>query len=500
MKNPYFNTALFRAASKKAVDLICRTYDNLGKIKVNPDIKPGYIRTKIPDSPPEQPEDINKIFEDTEKLILPNNLQWHHPNFFGYYPANMSHYSVLGEMIALSFNTPGFTWHVSQAATELENVIADWGVKMLGLPHHYLLKNKGGGMISNSIGDDIFLSIHAAKYRKLKELNLTITSPETVKLVGYYPETSHHFSYKAMVLKDVPYHRILPVVYNTKEQNYIIDVPKFEELVKEDLSKGLIPFWFGATVGSTPTGARDPLEDIVPICKKYKMWVNVDCAYTGSSFICPEFHEIYTKGLEGVDSLEINFAKKLMAGNNSALFYVADRFAYNEALAGKGTDNHILPEIMRNAYTNEIDVTDYKDWQVGLGRRWNSLRFWFLIRSLGVEGLRKFVRQTVDLAKIIENKVKADDRFEMFCKRELTLICFRATKDYKGRVLNQSELNDFNLKLVETINKEGDYIITGSIINDIYFIRFTCGNPNTEAENIESFWKVFLNQYEKQSL
>lgn len=58
--------------------------------------------------------------------------------------------------------------------------------------------------------------------------------------------------------------------------------------MQNDVDNGLIPFWYGATYGSTFSGANDLNPEILRICKKFGMWINVDAAYLGSSWICPE--------------------------------------------------------------------------------------------------------------------------------------------------------------------------------------------------------------------
>ncbi len=52
-----------------------------------------------------------------------------------------------------------------------------------------------------------------------------------------------------------------------------------------------------ATLGTTPTCAFDPLLEIGPVCKEADVWLHVDAAYAGSSFICPEFRPL----LDGVE-------------------------------------------------------------------------------------------------------------------------------------------------------------------------------------------------------
>ena len=38
-------------------------------------------------------------------------------------------------------------------------------------------------------------------------------------------------------------------------------------------------------------------------------------------------------------------------------------------------------------------VIDYRNWHLGLGRRFRSLKLWFVLRSFGAEGFRKYIRR-----------------------------------------------------------------------------------------------------------
>jgi len=53
-----------------------------------------------------------------------------------------------------------------------------------------MFKGLGGGCISPSVSDSFFNVIHAAKTRKIKELNLAIDDVRRLKLVGYTSDTT----------------------------------------------------------------------------------------------------------------------------------------------------------------------------------------------------------------------------------------------------------------------------------------------------------------------
>ena len=68
--------------------------------------------------------------------------------------------------------------------------------------------------------------------------------------------------------------------------NYEIDYEKFVEIVEADVKEGLIPFYFSGSWGNTFSGAIDSNLQVVQLCKKYGMWVHIDAAFLGSTWIC----------------------------------------------------------------------------------------------------------------------------------------------------------------------------------------------------------------------
>lgn len=38
-------------------------------------------------------------------------------------------------------------------------------------------------------------------------------------------------------------------------------------------------------------------------------------------------------------------------------------------------------------------VIDYRNWHLALGRRFRSLKLWFVLRGFGVEGFRNYIRR-----------------------------------------------------------------------------------------------------------
>lgn len=92
------------------VDYIADYLENIRDRQVFPTVKPGYMRTLIPDSAPLEGEEWSQIFGDIERVVMPGMTHWQSPHMHAYFPALNSFPSLLGDMLADAINCLGFTW------------------------------------------------------------------------------------------------------------------------------------------------------------------------------------------------------------------------------------------------------------------------------------------------------------------------------------------------------------------------------------------------------
>lgn len=222
----------------------------------------------------------------------------------------------------------------------------------------------------------MFNTVHAAKKRKMKELGITLTDPRILKLVAYYPSHSFQAAEKSLMIKDIGHTRIIPVYFDEKVKNFQPDLEAFKKMLEEDIKEGLIPFWLSLTLGTTPSCAYDPLIPFMEVAKPHNMWINVDAAYAGASWVLEKFRN-HNAGLELADSILINCAKFMLIGMNGAVIYVKDKKEYQQSFKME------IKAIVSNAYSGREDCTDYSDWYVGFGRRFNALKLFYVIKYFG---------------------------------------------------------------------------------------------------------------------
>jgi aromatic-L-amino-acid decarboxylase len=254
------------------------------------------------------------------------------------------------------------------------------------------------------------------------------------------------------------------------DENFGMRADHLAQLIETDLKAGRIPCFVAATVGTTSSNGIDPVREIGEICRRNNIWLHVDAAMAGTAALCPEYRWIHN-GLEMADSYCFNPHKWMFTNFDCDCFYVADRNALIQTLS-------ILPEYLRNKATESGAVIDYRDWQIPLGRRFRSLKLWFVIRHYGVQGLRHHVRRHVELAQQFASWVEQDKRFELVVRPPLNLVCFR----HRGG-------DELNQQLMDRLNQSGDLYLTHTSMHDRLTLRLCVGQTNTEFRHVERAWQ-----------
>ncbi|GMH84070.1 hypothetical protein TL16_g09807 [Triparma laevis f. inornata] len=419
----------------------------------------------LPTSAPTVGEGWQSIMSDLDSKILPGLTHWEASNrFFAYFKPHASYPAVLGEMLCAGLNVMGFDWIASPACTELEVVTLDWLGQFLNLPDKFLGSSEGpgGGVIQGSAGESATVVLLAAAVRKQK------AQSERTKMVVYVSDQTHAIAQKATMILGIR----CRVVKTSIENRFEMQAADLEAAIEEDVKNGLCPIAAVATTGTTSSCAFDPLVPIAAVCKKRDLWVHVDAAY-GGAYACLDKYREKFEGLEEVDSFCVNCHKKLLCPFDIAALYVANRRPILDALS-------LQPEYLRNAHSESGAVVDFEHWQMPLGRRFRSLKLWFVMRRFGTEGLRFHVQNGCDLADYFADLVEKDEELEISVPVSLSLVCFR----WKGRGEEDQQ------RLLDAVKARGEAFVIHTKLDGRIVIRVACGGVEQTKEDVLGCYNV----------
>ena len=456
----------FRKQGKQMIDWIADYYEHVESYPVLSQVKPGDIKNQLPDAAPANGESMEQIMKDVDSIIMPGITHWQSPGFYAYFPSNSSGPSILGDLLSSGLGVQGMLWATSPSCTELETKVLDWLADLLQLPERFKSASTGGAVIQDTASSAALSAVLAARERKTNYQ--TNDTGNLGNLVAYVSGQTHSSVEKAIKIAGIGKKNLRLIGV---DQNLAMRSDMLEKTIQEDLNNGLIPFFICATVGTTSTNAMDPLPEIGKICRKYDLWMHIDAAMSGTAAICPEYRYLLN-GIEFTDSFSFNPHKWMFTNFDCNCFYVADRSVLIKTLS-------ILPEYLKNQATESGAVFDYRDWHIQLGRRFRSLKLWFVIRHYGVNGLRFHISEHIRIAQQLAEWIRTSEEFELIAPAPLNLVCFAHKNG-----------NDFNRKLMETINHQGKMYFTHTIVNDRFTLRMCIGQANTTETHVRQAWET----------
>jgi len=468
----------FRNYAHELVDWISDYFENIEQYPVKSDVKPSQVIRQLPLSPPEDGEAFDFIFKDFQNIILPGITHWQHPSFFGYFPANSSFPSLLGEILTAALGTQCMSWQTSPAATELEERVMEWMAQLLGLPEIFT------GVIEDTALTATLCSLLSAR-EKISGFSANRVGLYDKKRYTVYCSSEAHVSIdKGVKIAGLGEENLRKI---DVDDHYAMIPEKLEETVVQDRHRGFIPLAVVAAFGTSGSTAIDPIEWIGNFCNEQSIWLHIDAAYAGTALVLPEKRELI-KGIEMADTFVFNPHKWMFTNFDCSAYFVKDKETLNRTLA-------ILPEYLK---TNENDsVKNYRDWGIQLGRRFRALKLWFMIRSFGVTGIREKITKHIKWAQSLSREIEASNEFELMAPVPFSALCFRFKP--KG-VTDFEELNIINKTLMETLNNSGRLYLTHANLKGNYILRLVVGQTYVEKRHVDRAWEQIKQTAEKLKL
>ena len=436
-----------------------------------------------------------------------------------FFPANATYPSMLGELYSAAFTAPSFNWICSPAVTELETVVLDWLAQTLHLPNCFLSEGEGGGVIQGSASEATATVVVAARERyltmaceRLEGKDREDKRNQTMsRLVVLGSDQSHSSLAKAALIAGVQY-KSIPC---SPESDYALTGADVQAALEQCKCEDLEPFFLLTSLGTTSTCAVDRFDEIIIAIKKThspgNIWVHVDAAYAGAALVCEEYAHL-AKDFVAVDSFDMNMHKWLLTNFDASCLFVRNRKDLTSALS-------VTPSYLRNPFSDTGLVTDYRDWQIPLGRRFRALKIWFVLRTYGVNGLKAHIRRHITLGKKFADWIQGrEDLFRIIAPPAFALTVFTLatpkhmnlgllngrteTKVSDGLAVSDimphtftAELdhtNSLTKSVYERINASGEIFLTSSIVNGIYAIRVVSANEKADEEHLVKAFEILV--------
>ena len=377
------------------------------------------------------------------------------PGYLAFIPGGGIYSAALADYIACSVNRYVGVHRAAPALVEIERTAVRWLAELMGYPPTAEGLLTTGGSLSNLI------ALVTARVARLPE--------NFFDGVIYVTEETHSCVAKAARVAGFPARALRQVPVDAR---YRMRADALATLIAADRAEGLMPFCVVASVGTTNTGAIDPLEAICDVAAREGLWVHADAAY-GGFFRLADGGPALMPGLERCDSVTLDPHKGLFLPYGTGCLLVRDPGALACAHASHA------------AYLRDVeahgDAVNFADISPELSRDFRGLRVWLPFMLHGVGAFRDQLTEKLALTRDAHERLARHAHFEILDAPQLTVIAFRL------RVLGVSpDAEDAcNAALLDRVNARLRVFLSSTVMNGRTVLRICVLSFRTHHDRID---------------
>ena len=252
--------------------------------------------------------------------------------------------------------------------------------------------------------------------------------------------------------------------------------------IESDIALGVRPVAVVATLGTTSSSSIDPVGDIAALAREFGIWLHVDAAYAGPAAIVPELRPLLA-GWEHADSIVVNPHKWLFTPIDCSVLYCK----HPERLVRSFS---IVPEYLTTPHERGEPGGEggrnLMDYGVSLGRRFRSLKLWFVLRAFGLEGIIERLRAHVAMAREFTTWIDEAEQWKRVAPTPLSTVAFR----FLSAGTDAEELDWANLRILERLNRSGEVLLTHTELGGRVALRLSIGNLRTTQAHVRRVWEL----------
>ena len=261
------------------------------------------------------------------------------------------------------------------------------------------------------------------------------------------------------------------VVRVAVDDNFRMVPAALQNAVDKARDENLFPLAVVATAGTTDFGSIDPLMELAMIAHSAGAWLHVDAAY-GGALLFSEIHRRRLHGLDAADSVSLDFHKLFWQPIPCSIFLVRD--------AGHFDSMKLHADYLNPEGHEEDGIPDLVTTSLLTTRRFDTLKLWISLLSIGRRQLSAMIDRTLELANHAAQTIKHTAHLELLAPVQLSTVVFRYVP---GRAGSNGEA--INEGLRQRLFERGIAVIGHTRVHDRQCLKFTCMNPTASVETMD---------------
>ncbi|MFA0964120.1 aspartate aminotransferase family protein [Roseivirga sp. BDSF3-8] len=419
----------------------------------------------------EQGVSMDECLEEVQRLYMDDCIYFHDEGYVAHLNCPVVMPALVAEVISSAINTSMDTWDQSIGATLMEQKLVRWTLDGIGFPEDGEGIFTSGGTQSNLMGmllaRDHYISSRYGDSAKIGGLPV-----DSSRFRIFCSEMSHFSIQKAASLLGLGQHAVVQVA---ADDCYRMDMTALREAIEMQRAIGNIPIAVVGTAGTTDFGSIDPLRSIAQMAREYGLWFHVDAAY-GGGLMLSDLHKEKLTGIEEADSATIDYHKTFFLPVCASGFFMRDRqhvrhISYHaDYLNPKEQERAGVP----NMVSKSLQTT----------RRFDALKLWMTLRTMGRSELGRYIDRIVELAQETAGLLREARDFEVLHRPEISAIVFRYCPVGEGDK-QEVNLNELNAGIRKRMFASGRSLIAGTKVYGETYLKFTLLNPQTPVSVME---------------
>ena len=436
-----------------------RYYADLNDLPIAPTCEPRHVRERLASLNPDVPLAPEVAFGLVVDCLRTEQLHAAHPRYFGLFVPAPSAMGVIAEALAAGFNPQLASWSHSPFGVEAEQ----WVVRALASRLRY-----GSGQVEGTIttgGSEanltaLLVALHHAWPNAVRDGIRSLPKRPCV----YLSIEAHDSWRKAVRVAGLGEASLR---YIRCDDAFRLDVGALARRVAEDRRCGLAPFLVVGTVGSTASGAIDPMHAMADLARSEGVWLHADAAWGGAAALSTR-HCGVVAGLAEADSLTLD-PHKWMSSPMGAGVYLSGTPGLRAVFQ---THPAYLPSISHGVVPEPFQES--LQWS----RRFGGLKVLLTLITAGWSGLAAAIDFNFELGARLERELVVQG-WRVLNQTPLPVVCF---DDPAGTGSEVTQLQ----ALVDRVNGHGRCWVSLALLGGVRpAIRACVANYGTTHQDID---------------
>ncbi len=422
---------------------------------------------------PEDGADLAGALRAVGEKVVHNSVRVTHPACVAHLQCPPLIPALAAEEIISATNQSLDSWDQSPAATMMERRVIRWLDELFALGDESDGVFTGGGTQSNFMG----LLLARDRYAR-DQLGWPVGEnglpPEGSRFRILCSEAAHFTVRQSAALLGLGEQAVAPV---GTDNDHRMNPAKLDRKLEELRERGLLPVALVGTAGSTDFGSIDPLSELAVRAGERGMWFHVDAAY-GGALALSEKHRGKLEGIERADSIAVDFHKQFYQPVSCAAFLL--RSGADFGLMQTHAD-YLNPE------SDEASgVPNLVGKSVQTSRRFDALKLFVSMRTLGRKNLAAMIEHTIELASQTADLIAGEPALELANRPQMGALVFR----YRPGGAAEKRADEINEAIWNGVIQSGEAMLARTRTEAGSHLKLTLLNPRTTIEDIQKVLKL----------